>query len=218
MCRYFKVIIISFVAFVALANSLYAEQHKVHLSAEEMDALARVAYAEAGNQGSKGIAAVISTVLNRLHNGHFGASLFDVINAKHQFEPVTKAGGWEQLPKPSSAQIATVKTIVDLMQDGTLSDVTKGALYFQNPKIVKTRVQEGKVSSNLLHFGGENPDVVIGDHAFYRNYKGKSVTSRYKKNYTIAEMNPDEERANKSALVKKEDGALYAVDGGLYAK
>ena len=43
----------------------------ISLSIDDRDALARVAYAEAGNQGRQGIAAVVFTILNRVASGKF---------------------------------------------------------------------------------------------------------------------------------------------------
>src|ERR1700759_3655312 len=62
------------------------------------DAMARVAFAEAGNQGDTGLAGVVYTVLNRLMDGGFGGDVTAVLDAPHQFEPVTKAGVWQRLP------------------------------------------------------------------------------------------------------------------------
>ena len=42
------------------------------LSYEDREAIGRVTYAEAGNQGEEGLAAVIFTILNRVNSGQFG--------------------------------------------------------------------------------------------------------------------------------------------------
>jgi hypothetical protein len=62
-------------------------------SAAGRDAIARVAYAEAGNQGDSGLAAVVYTILNRLQDGRWGDTIDSVLNARAQFEPVLRAGG-----------------------------------------------------------------------------------------------------------------------------
>jgi N-acetylmuramoyl-L-alanine amidase len=132
------------------------------------DGLARVAYAEAGNQGDSGLAAVIYAILNRLADGRWGASVDAVLNAHAQFEPVMTAGGdWRRLPPVSAAQQAHVDAILNLILDGRLPDLTHGARYFQNPRIVANRARAGTVSPQLVNFGGATPSAVIGAHSFF---------------------------------------------------
>lgn len=132
------------------------------------DGIARVAYAEAGNQGDSGLAAVVYTILNRLQDGRWGASVDAVLNARSQFEPVLRAGGdWRALPAVSPTVQARIDTILDLALDGRLPDLTNGARYFQNPAIVAKRAQAGQVSASLVNFGGQAPSAVIGAHRFY---------------------------------------------------
>lgn len=147
-------------------------QHQVEqlpITERERDAIARVAYAEAANQGDDGLAAVVYTIINRLVSGDFGSTVDDVLNARNQFEPVTRAGGsWEKLPKATTVTRAKVDTILNLAIKGLLPDITRGSLYFQNPTIVAQREKNGKVSKGLTHFGGAEPTIVIKDHAFYQ--------------------------------------------------
>jgi hypothetical protein len=132
------------------------------------DGLARVAYAEAGNQGDSGLAAVVYAILNRLADGRWGASVDAVLNARSQFEPVMTAGGdWRRLPPVSAAQQAHVDAILNLILDGRLPDLTHGARYFQNPRIVAGRARAGTVSPQLVNFGGAIPSAVIGAHSFF---------------------------------------------------
>ena len=132
------------------------------------DGIARVAFAEAGNQGDSGLAAVVYTILNRLQDGRWGASVDAVLNARSQFEPVLRAGGdWRALPPVSPTVRARIDTILDLALDGRLRDLTNGARYFQNPAIVARRAQSGQVSPSLVNFGGQAPSAVIGAHSFY---------------------------------------------------
>ncbi|HEX4096960.1 MAG TPA: cell wall hydrolase [Caulobacteraceae bacterium] len=132
------------------------------------DGIARVAYAEAGNQGDSGLAAVIYTILNRLSDGRWGASVDAVLDARAQFEPVLRAGGdWRRLPPVSPAKQARVDTILNLALDGRLPDLTHGARYFQNPVIVSRRAQAGEVAASLVNFGGSRPSAVIGAHSFF---------------------------------------------------
>ena len=137
-------------------------------SADARDGIARVAYAEAANQGDSGLAAVVYTILNRLADGRWGASVDAVLDAPHQFEPVLRAGGsWRNLRPVSEAQRARIDTILNLALDGRLPDLTNGARYFQNPKIVALRAANGQVAPTLVNFGGAAPSAVIGAHSFY---------------------------------------------------
>jgi spore germination cell wall hydrolase CwlJ-like protein len=140
-----------------------------HLASDEgRDAVTRVAYAEAGNQGDAGLAGVVYTVLNRLIDEGFGWTLVGVLDAPGQFEPVSRAGGrWSLLPRRSAVERAHIDTIINLALDGRLPDPTNGARYFQNPAIVAARAAGGSVSPGLVNFGGRRPIAVIRDHAFY---------------------------------------------------
>ena len=132
------------------------------------EGIARVAYAEAGDQGDSGLAAVVYTILNRLHDGRWGDTIDSVLNAHAQFEPVLRAGGnWRSLPAVSTAAQARIDTILNLALDGRLPDLTKGARYFQNPAIVAGRARSGQVSQRLVNFGDSAPSAVIGAHSFY---------------------------------------------------
>lgn len=144
-----------------------AEAAPLVTTPESIDAISRVAYAEAGNQGDSGLAAVVYTILNRLVSGEFGATVSDVVNAPNQFEAVTRAGGWPMLPRPTAAERARIETIINLALEGHLPDLTNGARYFQNPSIVAERERAGEVSPGLTNFGGSEPSAAIGDHTFY---------------------------------------------------
>ena len=136
--------------------------------ADARDGIARVAYAEAANQGDSGLAGVVYTILNRLQDGRWGTSVDSVLNAPHQFEPVLRAGGsWRNLRPVSDAQRARIDTIINLALDGRLPDLTNGARYFQNPRIVAARAANGQVAASLVNFGGAAPSAVIGAHSFY---------------------------------------------------
>lgn len=160
----------------AIAGAADVRTTTVHLpnaevlnSREARDALARVAYAEAGNQGESGLAAVVYTILNRLADGRWGATVEAVVDAPHQFEPVARVGGtWRRLAPVTPVQEASIHTIVALALQGRLPDLTQGARYFQNPKIVAKRAAVGAATPDLLDFGGAPRSARIGDHTFYR--------------------------------------------------
>jgi len=132
------------------------------------DALARVVYAEAGDQGDSGLAGVVYTILNRLLDGRWGDTVEAVVDAPHQFEPVMRAGGsWRGLPAVSAAQEARVNTILNLALQGRLPDLTGGARFFQNRDVVAARASAGQVPQSLVGFGGATPSARIGAHTFY---------------------------------------------------
>ena len=118
------------------------------LSAEDREAIGQIAYAEAGNQGEEGIAAVIFCVLNRVNSGLFQGSVQAVIDAPNQFEPATRVGGWRRLPPLDYSQSIQFDTMLNLILAGRLPDLTNGALFFQNAEIVAARAARG--SSRLI--------------------------------------------------------------------
>lgn len=137
-------------------------------SPDAREAITRVAFAEAGNQGDSGLAAVVYTILNRVQDGRWGATVEAVINARGQFEPVMRVGGdWRRLPASTVAQRARIETILNLALEGRLPDLTNGARFFQNPQIVADRASRGEVSEGLVNFGNTGPSAVIGAHSFY---------------------------------------------------
>lgn len=145
----------------------------------DREAIGRVAYHEAGNQGDRGIAAVVYTIINRVGSGRFGRTVSDVLNAPRQFEPVSRVGGsWQRLPPAPAAARARIDAIVGLAMKGDLADETGGALYFQNPRIVANRERAGLVSRGLTNFGGQTPSAVIGDHSFYTGPRVSAARSQ----------------------------------------
>jgi N-acetylmuramoyl-L-alanine amidase len=161
-----KYLLITLYALTLFSSSAQSSQSIV-LSEEDRDAITRVALAEASNQGEGGLSGVVWVILNRYKNGNFGNSITEILNAKNQFEPVTKVKTWKALPTPTKSQLEKINTIINLALSGYFSDPTKGALYFQNPDIVKQREVAGTVSKGLTHFGGSTPTITINDHAFY---------------------------------------------------
>jgi hypothetical protein len=140
---------------------------RVHLSADDCDALARVTYAEAGNQGPEGLAAVIYTILNRVASGRFQSTVQAVIDARDQFEPATRAGGWRHLPPLSPGLQAQFDFLLAGILSGRIPDPTRGALYFQNRAVVAARAAAGLVPWSLVDYGGQSPLAEIRDHRFY---------------------------------------------------
>ncbi|GGO83797.1 hypothetical protein GCM10011348_28430 [Marinobacterium nitratireducens] len=159
--------VISEAACEIAADQYQSRLQRLTLTSNDRDAIGRVAFAEAANQGDSGLAGVVYTLVNRLISGRFGGTVTDIVNAPHQFEPVQAVGGWRHLPALAPGQRARVNTIINLALDGRLPDPTHGALFFQNPAVVAKREAAGAVSKGLTHFGGVAPSAVIQDHAFY---------------------------------------------------
>ncbi|RJF81651.1 cell wall hydrolase [Azospirillum cavernae] len=140
-----------------------ADTKAITLDPTAVEALTRVAIAEAGNQGAVGLEGVVRTVLNRSAHPAWGGSIPDVVNQRGQFEPVMRAGGdWRNLPSGSSAQRATVQGILDGIASGRRTDPTGGATYFLNRDISERRGTD---------FGRGRDDLrsaEIGDHSFYK--------------------------------------------------
>ncbi len=160
--------IAAFAAQLSMSAASPAAAQGYSFSPGDRDAIARVAYAEAGNQGDSGLAAVVYVILNRLASGRWGGSVETVLNAPHQFEPVLRAGGdWRNLREVTAPEQARIDTILNLARDGRLRDLTRGASYFQNPTLVAERGRQGVVAETAVNFGGASPTTVIGAHAFY---------------------------------------------------
>ena len=92
-------------AFV-LALGGAAASSATEFSGDDIEATARVAFAEAGNDPVD-VAAVIDVILNRLESGRFGATAQAVVNAPRQFEVVMRAtGDWRNLPPLTNRETA----------------------------------------------------------------------------------------------------------------
>jgi hypothetical protein len=150
------------------ALALPAGAGAVTLTDGDIEAIGRVVVAEAAGQPIAGRVAVIDTILNRAAASGFGKDVQSVIAQTNAFEPVARAGGWQRLPPLSVAERAEIEVILKLKAGGHLGDVSGGALYFQNPAIVRARAAAGKVRPGLVDFGGMPRTVSIGDHSFYR--------------------------------------------------
>lgn len=137
---------------------------QINLRPEDVDALGRIAYAEAGNQGPEGLAGVLFTVLNRLASNRWGSTISDVLNSQNQFEPVGRAGGdWRNLPRLSGDQQSTAAALLSMIGEGAIPDITGGATFFQNPAITQQRGTD---------FSAGQQGTRIGDHVFYDRYRG----------------------------------------------
>lgn len=71
------------------------EQIDEEMRLGEMELIAQLVEAEAGNQDLEGKRLVVDVILNRLDDGRFGGSVEEIIFADHQFS-VTKNGAFEK--------------------------------------------------------------------------------------------------------------------------
>ena len=155
-----------------------AASSAVEFSADDIEATARVAFAEAGNDPVD-VAAVIDVILNRLESGRFGSTAQAVINAPRQFEVVMRAtGDWRNLPPLTDKQRIIFTTIWTLKATGQLGSVVGNATYFQNPAVVAERAGQGRVKPGLVHFGGM-PQVgaTPNGHVFYAPSGARSASA-----------------------------------------
>lgn len=136
----------------------------INISPEDMDALARIIHAEAGNQSDTGKAAVLFTILNRAAatSGGFPNTVRGVIEQQNQFEPLRGKKSVFDLPPAPDATRSLVASTLAGISHGSVTDPTRGATFFQNTKITNQRG---------TNFASAAPTSVIEDHSFYNRYK-----------------------------------------------
>lgn len=102
------------------------EKKKAHLnlSKKEKSLIVKLAFAEAGNQDTKGKALVMLVVLNRVKDKRFPDTIHDVIYQKRQFSPVSSRK-WSTFKPDKDCYKA-----LELIDNGY--DESKGALYFES--------------------------------------------------------------------------------------
>ncbi|WP_134699675.1 cell wall hydrolase [Ammoniphilus sp. YIM 78166] len=110
------------------------QQPEPSYSEQDLVWLARIIHAEAKGEPFKGKVAVGAVVLNRVEDGEFPKSIYQVIHhkikGKYQFQPVAN-GRIHNQPDESSKEAAKQAL------EGT--DPTNGALFFYNPKIARSK-------------------------------------------------------------------------------
>lgn len=97
---------------------------KIELSEEDKNLLLRIAMAEVGCDKCVECAAlVMRTVLNRIESDDFSDSVYDVLHAKYQFEPVWNGTFKKAVPNEICEEA------LELVLNGW--DESQGALYFE---------------------------------------------------------------------------------------
>lgn len=100
---------------------------------EDEFVLALTLWREASNQGVSGMTAVACVIRNRMHK--WGGSFYTQCIAHNQFSSMVIKGDPNTVrwPMPSDSAWLTAKAIVVGIISGATEDLTKGALYYDNP-------------------------------------------------------------------------------------
>ena len=80
----------------------------IYLTEQEKRELATLIYLEGGNQSYECQLAIGSVILNRVHSGHWGNTLHEVIYAPYQFTPAYLISS----TSPTDTQVAVVEELV----------------------------------------------------------------------------------------------------------
>ena len=129
---------------------------QTRLSAEDKDALARIAWAESKGESQKGQEAVAEVVLNRAfgQSGEFPTDVPGVIaDTKHaqQFTPMSGKTSYTELEKPPAEFADKIGQFAESYMSGTHEGHTSGATYFAVPSGgIKS---EGRFKIGNHHFG-----------------------------------------------------------------
>jgi hypothetical protein len=134
-------------------------------SPDDLDTAARTIAAEAGNQGTNGMAAVAHVMANRANLT--GKSLNDIITQPHQFEAFDN--GSADKYDPGHPAYDKAYQIAQQVVSGQRPDPTNGATNYLNPQL---QAQLGRRQPDWAPGDGQR----IGDHVFYKDwgYNGRS--------------------------------------------
>ena len=139
------------------------------MSPMDRELLARALEAEAGNQGTEGMLAAGSVIMNRIRTPGYGGNLRDVILKPGQFSAfnsVTGYAGGEQGQDIDNIRVSdNAYQVADALLSGNYKDPTGGATHFYNPDISNPSWGSKKAGGNWMR---------IGDHVFGKADAGKS--------------------------------------------
>lgn len=116
-------------------------------SDEDVDIIANLVEAEAGSLVAAGVPPDVAyrlvgeTITNRMASPAYGGSLRDVVSAKHQFEPVSKYGGIDKLPKAKSETRDWASSFLRSLADGERK--YEGVTAFANPYLAGEKARKG---------------------------------------------------------------------------
>jgi hypothetical protein len=130
----------------------------------DIDALSRMIATEAIGEGPQGMAAAGAVAMNRARSGYGGAkSIYDVVNAPHQFEGMGRAG------QVSPQDYARAQQVAQGLVGGQIPDPTGGAINFLNPDL---QAQLGRKQPSWAPQGKGHR---IGRHVFYGGQGGSPL-------------------------------------------
>ena len=127
--------------------------------------LAFVMWKEASGEGEAGMEAVGNVVWNRAKK--YKTSIYVQCVAPNQFSSITVRGDqgtvrWPHETDPVWVQAQQISQ--NFANIGQISDPTKGALYYENPKIATS----GWFFNNIVNKPDQHPKLVtLGNHVFY---------------------------------------------------
>ncbi len=112
---------------------------KERLGLSDRDILAKTLQAEAGNQGTQGMLAAGSVIMNRTKSSGYGGGVQDVILKPGQFSPwnseTNYAGGAQGQDMINLTPSREAYQVADNLLSGNYKDPTGGATHFYNPDI-----------------------------------------------------------------------------------
>lgn len=163
---------------LAMALGLVACHAHAATDDRQRRCLTLVAYAEAANEGSLGMLAVMRVIRNRMAHPLFAGDACGVALQRRQFQPVSESAALRQaLLAPETASLTTVakaqspKAKQQLIQAWRLAavadvwpatDPTGGALYFVNPRLMD--------ADKCPWFARLKRTASIGQHVFMTHY------------------------------------------------
>lgn len=149
------------------------EPTQLKVSPEDAALIEAVVYHEAGGEGAEGRNAVRAVIYNRLASPDFPNTVPGVLNQRNAFESVSRwgegsAGGLLANTPPKVVEASLVEH-GRFLKDAT--DPTGGAVYFQS-----TDPAAWEATGGTPYNQGQQPQAVIGNHAFYNHYEGRRAT------------------------------------------
>ena len=135
------------------------------LNLNNRDLLARTLEAEAGNQGSGGMLAAGSVIMNRLKNPAYGSELHSVILQPGQFSAWNSytgyQGGMGGINMYQVTPSSTAFEVADQLLAGGYTDPTGGAMHYYNPDLANPTWGQAsggkwkKIGDHIFGFPGD---------------------------------------------------------------
>ena len=157
----------------------------IHVTVEDLDALARVGQSEVGHftrygndQFIGGLAGVVDTVINRTAHRDFPSSIQAVINQPSQFSAINKLKSWTKLPAARPDVFNVVKTHIDARLQREAPAI-KGSTHFLNPNRSSQKALQSwgnYVVANAIAIYGS---VLQGDVHYHGSAPGTGLPRSY---------------------------------------